>query len=106
MAGSIWFASGPRFQGGIVAAGGSTFDFLESKIENGEHIAYLPACDVPFMAWVPRDGVVVILEVYFDLMLHAEGDIRFCFGPSGEKHSMEKGKATCLMRKSFREVPV
>lgn len=104
MAGSVWFGPGPRFQGGLVPTGGGTWDFLESKIENGEHIVYLPSCGVPFLAWIPKGEVVEILEVYYSLMLHAEGDIQFRFGPEGKARSMEKGKATSLIRRSFREV--
>lgn len=103
MVGSIWFGPGTQFQGGIVATGGNSIDFLETKVENGEHIAYLPSCGVPFLAWRPKTGVIEILEVYYNLMLHAEGDIQFRFGQGGEERSVKKGKKTSLIRRNFRE---
>lgn len=69
MVGSIWFGPGTQFQGGIVATGGNSIDFLETKVENGEHIAYLPSCGVPFLAWRPKAGVIEILEVYYSISI-------------------------------------
>lgn len=66
MAGSVWFGSGGRFKGGMVAAGGGTWDFIESKIENDEYVVYLPSCNVSFLTWTPIEGGIEIREVYFD----------------------------------------
>ena len=53
-----------------------TLDYLESKIENGEHVASLPSCNVPFLAWVSIENGIEIQEFYFDLMLHTDIDLR------------------------------
>ena len=106
MAGSIWFGSGPRFQGGIVPTGGGSFDFLEAREENGKYIAFLPSCNVPFASWVIQDDCIEFHEVHYDLMLHAEENIRFRFGPGGEIETLAKGKVTCLICGNYLTPPI
>lgn len=103
MAGSVWFGRDARCTGGLVAVGGGTLDYLESKIENGEHIAYLPSCNVPFLAWVSVEGGIEIREVYFDLMLHTDIDLRVRYANGIKDSVLDKGRVSCLVVGNYRK---
>lgn len=101
--GSVWFGSGNHlFQGGIIATGNHSVDFLEQKTENGENIAFLPSFTKPFLAWVLVAGFVEIREAYAELMLHAEDDFCVRFGPDGETRTAGKGQVICVLEQNYR----
>ena len=103
MAGSVWFGHDARFTGGLVPVGGDTLDYLDSKIENGEHVAYLPSCNVPFLTWVPIENGIEIREVYRELMLHTDVDIRVRYANGIEDSVLEEDRVSCLLKGNYRK---